>query len=146
MLIKFKNVATRGVKNPLRWGDGDDVHVAVCSIYSLKLYEQAFMEEPASKYHSLINDVMDTGEGQDFLSLVGIDWDADARAMWAMLRAADVAGLNDGVSQTPAYPEFIEAHAADVIDFCDLHLCVSKEIDATFRSLSARFAKKQQRE
>lgn len=141
MLIKFKNVSGRGVRNPIKWGDGGDVHLAVCSVYALKLYEQAFLEEPASKHHSLINDVMDTGEGQEFLSLLGIDWDADMRATWAMLRAADVAGLNDGVDPIPGYAEFIEQHAADLIDFSDLHMAVSKEIDATFRSLSTRLAK-----
>lgn len=143
MLIKFKNVATRGVRNPLRYGDGDDVHVAVCSMYAIKLYEQAFIEEPASKHHSLINDVMDTGDVGDatFSALVGIDWDADMRATWAMLRSGDVAGLNSGVDQTPDYDEFIKSHAADIIDFSDLHMCVTKEIDATFRTLSARFAK-----
>ena len=90
MLIKFKNASGKGIHNPLRWGEGDDVHVAVCSMYALKLYEQAFMEEPASKHHSLINDVMDTGEDGEgtFSALVGIDWDADMRATWAMLRSA----------------------------------------------------------
>ena len=143
MLIKFKNVTGKGIHNPLRWGEGDDVHVAVCSMYALKLYEQAFMEEPASKHHSLINDVMDTGEDGEgtFSALVGIDWDADMRAAWAMMRSADVAGLNDGVEPIPSYDEMIEAHAADLIDFSDLHMCVSREIDATFRSLSTRLAK-----
>lgn len=141
MLIKFKNVPSRGVRNPIRWGVSNDVHIAVCSIYALKIYEEAFLEDKSSKHHSLINDVMDTGEGQEFLSLVGIDWDADARAMWAMLRAGDVAGLNDGVEPTPSYAEFVQQHAADLIDFSDLHMCVSREIDATFRSLSARLAK-----
>lgn len=143
MLIKFKNVSGRGVHNPLRYGDGDDVHVAVCSMYAIKLYEQAFMEDPASKHHSLINDVMDTGNGDDttFSALVGIDWDADMRATWAMLRSADVAGLNKGIDQIPGYEEFIEGHAADIIDFSDLHVCVTKEIDATFRALSTRLAK-----
>ena len=141
MLIKFKNVSGRGVRNPIRWGDGDDVHVAVCSTYALKLYQQAFIEDPSSKHHSLINDVMDTGDGDEFLSLVGIDWDADMRATWAMMRSADVAGLNDGVDPIPSYDELLEAHAADLIDFSDLHVCVSREIDATFRTLSARLAK-----
>lgn len=143
MLIKFKNARGRGVRNPLRWGDGDDEHVAVCSPYALKLYEQAFMEDVVSKHHSLVNDVMDTGDGTDttFSALVGIDWDADMRATWAMLRAADVAGLNGSVEPTPSYAELIEAHAADLIDFGDLHMCVSREIDATFRSLTARLAK-----
>jgi len=141
MLIKFKNVSGRGVHNPVRWGDGDDIHYAVCSTYALKLYQQTFIEDPSSKHHSLINDVMDTGDGTEFLSLVGIDWDADMRATWAMMRSADVAGLNDGVDPTPSYDELIEAHAADIIDFSDLHLCVSREIDATFRTLSARLAK-----
>ena len=141
MLIKFKNATGRGVRNPLRWGDGDDVHYAVCSTYALKLYQQTFIEDPSSKHHSLINDVMDTGDGTEFLSLVGIDWDADMRATWAMMRSADVAGLNDGVDPIPSYDELIEAHAADVIDFSDLHVCVSREIDATFRALSARLAK-----
>jgi hypothetical protein len=143
MLIKFKNASGKGIHNPLRWGEGDDVHIAVCSMYALKLYEQAFMEEPASKHHSLINDVMDTGEDGEgtFSALVGIDWDADMRATWAMLRSADVAGLNKGVDPTPDYAELIESHAADIIDFSDLHECVTKEIDATFRTLSARFAK-----
>lgn len=141
MLIKFKNVSGRGVRNPIRWGDGDDVHVAVCSTYALKLYQQAFIEDPSSKHHSLINDVMDTGDGDEFLSLVGIDWDADMRATWAMMRSADVAGLNDGVDPIPSYDELLEAHAADLIDFSDLHVCVSREIDATFRALSARLAK-----
>lgn len=141
MLIKFKNVSGRGVHNPIRWGDGDDVHIAVCSTYALKLYQQTFIEDPSSKHHSLINDVMDTGEGTEFLSLVGIDWEADMRATWAMMRSADVAGLNDGVDPTPGYDEMLEEHAADLIDFSDLHMCVSKEIDATFRSLSARLAK-----
>lgn len=141
MLIKFKNVSGRGVRNPIRWGEGDDVHLAVCSTYALKLYQQTFIEDPSSKHHSLINDVMDTGSGEDFLSLVGIDWDADMRAAWAMMRSADVAGLNDGVDPIPSYDELIEAHAADVIDFSDLHVCVSREIDATFRTLSARLAK-----
>lgn len=141
MLIKFKNASGRGVRNPIRWGEGDDVHMAVCSTYALKLYQQTFLEDPSSKHHSLINDVMDTGEGSEFLSLVGIDWDADMRATWAMMRSADVAGLNDGVEPTPSYEALLEAHAADLIDFSDLHLCVSREIDATFRSLSARLAK-----
>lgn len=143
MLIKFKNASGRGVRNPLRYGEGDDVHVAVCSMYALRLYEQAFMELPESKHHSLINDVMDTGDEGDitFSALVGIDWDADMRATWAMLRAGDVGRLNSGVDQTPDYEEFVESHAADIIDFADLHMCVSKEIDATFRALSARLAK-----
>lgn len=141
MLIKFKNVSGRGVRNPIRWGEGDDIHYAVCSTYALKLYQQAFLEDPSSKHHSLINDVMDTGEGSEFLSLVGIDWDADMRAAWAMMRSADVAGLNDGVDPIPSYDEMIEAHAADLIDFSDLHMCVSREIDATFRALSARLTK-----
>ena len=141
MLIKFKNVSGRGVKNPLRWGDGDDIHYAVCSTYALKLYQQTFIEDPSSKHHSLINDVMDTGDGSEFMSLVGIDWDADMRATWAMMRSADVAGLNDGVDPTPSYEQMLADHAADIIDFSDLHMCVSREIDATFRTLSARLAK-----
>ena len=141
MLIKFKNVSGRGVKNPLRWGDGDDIHYAVCSTYALKLYQQTFIEDPSSKHHSLINDVMDTGDGSKFMSLVGIDWDADMRATWAMMRSADVAGLNDGVDPTPSYDQMLADHAADIIDFSDLHMCVSREIDATFRTLSARLAK-----
>lgn len=141
MLIKFKNASGRGVKNPLRWGDGDDIHYAVCSTYALKLYQQTFIEDPSSKHHSLINDVMDTGDGSEFMSLVGIDWDADMRAAWAMMRSADVAGLNDGVEPTPSYDQMLADHAADIIDFSDLHMCVSREIDATFRTLSARLAK-----
>lgn len=141
MLIKFKNVSGRGVKNPLRWGDGDDIHYAVCSTYALKLYQQTFIEDPSSKHHSLINDVMDTGDGSEFMSLVGIDWDADMRAAWAMMRSADVAGLNDGVDPTPSYDQMLADHAADIIDFSNLHMCVSREIDATFRTLSARLAK-----
>lgn len=143
MLIRYKNATGRGVRNPLRYGDGDDVHVAVCSMYAIKLYEQAFMENPSSKHHSLINDVMDTGEADDmtFSALVGIDWDADMRATWAMLRSGDIAGLNKGVDPIPDYEEFIESHAADIIDFSDLHTCVTREIDATFRALSARLAK-----
>lgn len=141
MLIKFKNVTGRGIHNPVRWGEGNDVHIAVCSTYALKLYQQTFLEDPSSKHHSLINDVMDTGDGEEFLSLIGIDWDADMRAAWAMMRSADVAGLNDNVDPIPSYEELIEAHAADLIDFSDLHMCVSKEIDATFRALSARLAK-----
>lgn len=141
MLIKFKNVSGRGVKNPLRWGDGDDIHYAVCSTYALKLYQQTFIEDGSSKHHSLINDVMDTGDGSEFMSLVGIDWDADMRAAWAMMRSADVAGLNDGVDPTPSYDQMLADHAADIIDFSDLHMCVSREIDATFRTLSARLAK-----
>ena len=143
MLIRYKNASGRGVHNPLRYGDGDDIHVAVCSMYAIKLYEQTFMEDPASKHHSLINDVMDTGDEGDgtFSALVGIDWDADMRATWAMLRSGDVAGLNAGIEPTPDYGEFIESHAADIIDFSDLHMCVTREIDATFRTLSARLAK-----
>lgn len=143
MLIRYKNATGRGVRNPLRYGDGDDVHVAVCSMYAIKMYEQAFMENPSSKHHSLINDVMDTGEADDmtFSALVGIDWDADMRATWAMLRSGDVAGLNKGVDPIPDYEEFIESHAADIIDFSDLHTCVTREIDATFRALSSRLAK-----
>ena len=142
MLIRYKNATGRGLHNPLRYGEGDDVHVAVCSMYAIKLYEQAFMEDPNSKHHSLINDVMDTGDDDaTFSALVGIDWDADMRATWAMLRSGDVAGLNKNVEQTPDYAEFIEQHAADIIDFSDLHMCVSKEIDATFRALTARLAK-----
>ena len=143
MLIKYKNAIGRGVRNPLRYGDGDDVHVAVCSLYAIKLYEQTFMEDRSSKHHSLINDVMDTGDDGDttFSALVGIDWDADMRATWAMLRSGDVAGLNGGVEPIPSYDEFIESHAADIIDFSDLHMCVTKEIDSTFRTLSARIAK-----
>lgn len=150
MLIKYKNATGRGLHNPLRWGDGDDVHIAVCSPYALKVYEQAFMEDAASKHHSLINDVMDTSDDGDgtFSALVGIDWDADMRATWAMLRSGDVAGLNKSVDPIPDYDEFIEQHAADIIDYADLHMCVSKEIDATFRALSARLSKaiREQRE
>lgn len=143
MLIKYKNASGRGLHNPLRWGEGNDEHVAVCSVYALRLYEQTFLEDKSSKHHSLINDVMDTGDDGDatFSALVGIDWDADMRATWAMLRSGDVAGLNKGVDPIPDYDEFIEEHAADIIDFSDLHLCVVKEIDATFRTLSARLAK-----
>ena len=143
MLIRYKNATGRGIHNPLRWGDGDDVHVAVCSVYALKAYEQAFLEDPNSKHHSLINDVMDTGDDGDgtFSALVGIDWDADMRATWAMLRSGDVAGLNRNVDPVPDYDEFLEQHAADIIDFSDLHVCVSREIDATFRTLSTRLAK-----
>jgi hypothetical protein len=143
MLIKYKNASGRGVRNPLRYGEGNDTHVAVCAMYAIKMYERTFMEDPASKHHSLINDVVDTGNDADgtFSALVGIDWDADMRATWAMLRAGDVAGLNDGVDPTPDYETFIKSHAADIIDFSDLHMCVSKEIDATFRSLAARLAK-----
>jgi hypothetical protein len=75
------------------------------------------------------------------MSLVGIDWDADMRAAWAMMRSADVAGLNDGVEPTPSYDQMLADHAADIIDFSDLHMCVSREIDATFRTLSARLTK-----
>lgn len=148
MLIKFKNVSGRGVRNPIRWGDGDDVHVAVCSTYALKLYQQAFVEDTSSKHHSLINDVMDTGDDGDgtFSALVGIDWDADMRATWAMMRSADVAGLNDGVDPIPSYEEMVKEHAADIIDYSDLHVCVSREIDATFRALSARLAKAARRQ
>lgn len=143
MLIKYKNATARGIHNPLRYGDGDDVYVAVCSVYALRIYEQAFMEDPASKHHSLINDVMDTGEDGNgtFSALLGIDWDADMRATWAMLRSGDVAGLNAGVEPIPGYDEFVQSHAADIIDFYDLHMCVTKEIDSTFRTLSARLAK-----
>ncbi len=143
MLIKYKNATGRGLHNPLRYGDGDDVHVAVCSMYAIKLYEQAFMEDASSKHHSLINDVMDTGEDGDatFSAIVGIDWDADMRATWAMLRSGDVAGLNGSVDPIPDYDEFVESHAADIIDFSDLHACVTREIDATFRTLSARLTK-----
>lgn len=143
MLIKYKNATGRGIHNPLRWGDGDDVHVAVCSPYAVKLYEQAFVEDPNSKHHDLLNDVMDTGDDGDgtFSALVGLDWDADMRATWAMLRAGDVGGLNKDVEPIPSYDELIEAHAADIIDYSDLHMCVTKEIDATFRTLSARLAK-----
>lgn len=146
MLIRFKNVKnapTRGIRNPIRWGEGDDEHYAVCSVYALKLYQQEFLEDPSSKHHSLINDVMDTGDDGDgtFSALVGIDWEADMRAAWAMMRSADVAGLNDKVEPTPSYEDMIEEHAADTIDFSDLHMCVSQEIEATFRSLSTRLAK-----
>lgn len=143
MLIRYKNATGRGLHNPLRWGDSDDEHVAVCSLYAIKLYEQAFMEDPTSKHHSLINDVMDTGDdgAGTFSALVGIDWDADMRATWAMLRSGDVAGLNKGVEPVPDYDEFLASHAADIIDFSDLHMCVTREIDATFRTLSARIAK-----
>ena len=58
-----------------------------------------------------------------------------------MLRSGDVAGLNAGVDPVPDYNEFIESHAADIIDFSDLHVCVTREIDSTFRTLSARLAK-----
>lgn len=148
MLIKFKNVSGRGVRNPIRWGDGNDVHFAVCSTYALKLYQQTFIEDPSSKHHSLINDVMDTGDDGDgtFSALVGIDWDADMRATWAMMRSADVAGLNDGVDPIPSYEEMVKEHAADIIDYSDLHVCVSREIDATFRALSARLAKAARRQ
>ena len=143
MLIKYKNASGRGVHNPLRYGDGDDVHVAVCSLYALRIYEQAFMENQSSKHHSLINDVMDTGDDGEgtFSALVGIDWDADMRATWAMLRAGDVGGLNKDVDPIPDFDEFIETHAADIIDFSDLHTCVTLEINSTFRTLTARLAK-----
>lgn len=143
MLIKFKNVPTRGVHNPLKWGSGTDVHVAVCSPYALKLYEQTFMEDPASKHHALFNDVLDTGDDGEgtFSAFIGIDWDADMRATWAMLRAGDVGGLNDDVDPTPSYQELLDMHAADTIDISDLHECVSKEVESSFRTLTTRLSK-----
>lgn len=142
MLIKFLNAAEDGnFSNPLRWGDGDDVHVAVCSMYALKIYEEAFMEDPVSKHHSLINDLRDTNaKDGTFSSFLGIDWDVDMRAAWAMLRAGDVSGRNKDVKPIPNYDELIKAHAGDTIDFYDLHMCVEEESGALFRSLSARLA------
>lgn len=142
MLIKYLNVPKRGLRNPIRYGKGDDVHIAACSPYALKVYEQAFMEDPASEHHKLIEDTLDTGDSNEFMSILGVNWDADMRATWAMIRAADMAGLNEGVEPVPAdYMDFLKEHAADYVDFLDLHDVVAKAVEATFPSLSTRLAK-----
>lgn len=137
MIIKFKHV-TKGGRKPwerssIQYGEGKDVHTAVCNLYAFSLYEKAFAENPSSKHHSLVDDVTDIEDTGGTLSALNINWDADSRALWAMLRAGDEMGLNKEVDSIPLDHEtWFDEHKADDIDIFHLHQLLQKEIDATF--------------
>ena len=137
MIIRFKHV-TKGGRHPwervtIQYGEGKDEHVAVCNLYAFSLYEKAFANDPSSKHHSLVDDVTDIEDNGGTLSTLNINWDADSRALWAMLRAGDEMGLNREVDAIPlSHDEWFEERKADDIDIFHLHQLLNKEIDATF--------------
>ena len=137
MIIKFKHVIKSGRKpwerNPIQYGEGKDEHIAVCNLYAFSLYEKAFADDPSSKHHSLVDDVTDIEDTGGTLSALNINWDADSRALWAMLRAGDEMGLNNEVEPIPlSHEKWFDEHKMDDIDIFHLHQLIQKEIDATF--------------
>ena len=135
MLVRFKHVGEGSDEwdsTPIRFGEGDDEHVAICAMKTFEFYEQAFREDPRSLHKSLVDDINnDAGD-------LGFNLSADSRAFWAMLRVADMAGLNDSVAPVETdYDEFVNAHIVDDIDLFHRHYLINKEVDASFPSISA---------
>lgn len=144
MIIHFKHVdenveGERAVdKGPLAFGESTDEWTATCGLHTLTIYEQAFQSDPASPHKSLVDDVTDYADvhdGNPLGKLLAANWEADARALWAMLRCGCEAGLN-GDKQVGDFKLWSRAHAADDIDMYKLHLLLVKEIDACFPSLA----------
>ena len=127
MIIHFRHVDENvegeqsREKGPLAFGESTDEWTALCSLHTLTIYEQAFQNDPASPHKSLVDDVTDYGDADDGTplgKLLAANWEADARALWAMLKCGCEAGLNDD------------------IDIYRLHLLLMKEIDACFPALT----------
>lgn len=144
MIIHFKHVDENAEgeqsrdKGPLAFGESRDEWTALCSLHALAIYEQEFHDDPSSPHKSLVDDVTDYGEetpGTPLGKLLAANWEADARALWAMLRCGCEAGLN-GDRQIGEFRMWTRAHAADDIDMYRLHLLLVKEIDACFPALS----------
>lgn len=143
VLITFKHVENNAEgeevldKGPLAFGESTDEWVAVCSTHTLTIYQQAFQNDPSSPHKSLVDDVTDVsaGTGSPLGKLVGANWEADARALWAMLKCGCEANLN-GDKKVGDFALWSKAHAADDIDMYRLHLLLVKEIDSCFRSLT----------
>lgn len=144
MIIHFRHVDENAEgeqdreKGPLAFGESTDEWTALCSLHTLTIYEQAFQNDPSSPHKSLVDDVTDYGdaeEGTPLGKLLAANWEADARALWAMLKCGCEAGLN-GDKMVGDFPLWSKAHAADDIDMYRLHLLLVKEIDACFPALS----------
>lgn len=144
MIIHFKHVDENAEgeqvrdKGPLAFGESTDEWWALCSLHTLTIYEQAFQNDPCSPHKSLVDDVTDYGDAEDGTplgKLVSANWEADARALWAMLKCGCEANLN-GDKQIGDFRLWSRAHAADDIDIYRLHLLLVKEIDACFPALS----------
>lgn len=144
MIIHFRHVDENAEgeqsrdKGPLAFGESTDEWTALCSLHTLTIYEQAFQNDPASPHKSLVDDVTDYGDAEDGTplgKLLAANWEADARALWAMLRCGCEAGLN-GDKMVGDFPLWSKAHAADDIDIYRLHLLLVKEIDACFPTLA----------
>jgi hypothetical protein len=144
MIIHFKHVDENADgeqsrdKGPLAFGESTDEWTALCSLHTLTIYEQAFQGDPSSPHKSLVDDVTDYGDAEDGTplgKLLAANWEADARALWAMLKCGCEAGLN-GDKLVGDFPLWSKGHAADDIDMYKLHLLLVKEIDACFPSLA----------
>lgn len=144
MIIHFKHVDENAEgeqandKGPLAFGESTDEWTALCSLHTLTIYEQAFQADPSSRHKSLVDDVTDYGEADDGTplgKLLAANWEADARALWAMLKCGCEAGLN-GDKRIGDFALWSKAHAADDIDIYRLHLLLVKEIDACFPALA----------
>ncbi len=145
MIIHFKHVDENAEgeqaadKGPLAFGESTDEWTALCSLHTLTIYEQAFQNDPASPHKSLVDDVTDyggEGDGSPLGKLLAANWEADARALWAMLKCGCDANLS-GDKRIGDFSLWSKAHAADDIDMYKLHLLLVKEIDACFPSLTA---------
>lgn len=137
MIIKFKHVTKSGRKpwerNTIQYGESKDEYTAVCNLYAFSLYEKAFADNDSSKHKSLVDDVTDIEDRGGTLGALNINWDADSRALWAMLRAGDEMGLNNEVEPIPLnHQKWFDEHKMDDIDIFHLHQLIQKEIDATF--------------
>ena len=144
MIIHFKHVDENAEgeqsrdKGPLAFGESTDEWTALCSLHTLTIYEQAFQNDSSSPHKSLVDDVTDYGdaeEGTPLGKILAANWEADARALWAMLKCGCEAGLN-GDKMVGDFKLWSKAHAADDIDVYRLHLLLVKEIDACFPSLT----------
>lgn len=144
MIIHFKHVDENAEgeqaddKGPLAFGESTDEWTALCSLHTLTIYGQAFQDDPASPHKSLVDDVTDYGDAEDGTplgKLLAANWEADARALWAMLKCGCEANLN-GDKQIGDFKLWSKAHAADDIDMYRLHMLLVKEIDACFPSLA----------
>ena len=144
MIIHFKHVDENAGgeqapdKGPLAFGDSTDEWTALCSLHTLTIYEQAFQDDPSSRHKSLVDDVTDYGDSEDNSALgklLAANWEADARALWAMLKCGCEAGLN-GDKMVGDFQLWSKAHAADDIDMYRLHTLIVKEIDACFPALA----------